>query len=132
MHVAASSRMTNINLLLVLSLTAFGCVDQTTDHEPSKSDSAKSGGKGDNGEDDCAKFGWYGDGVCDLFCPMPDIDCMDGPGGSTKKTCAEANVQCMTSFQFPTSAPSCENEYHLVTVTGTCPQFNQSCCAAAN
>lgn len=35
------------------------------------------GGKSDHGQDYCEYFGWYGDGICDEFCPDPDPDCAD-------------------------------------------------------
>jgi hypothetical protein len=117
-------------LALSLSTTILGCADQVDpDPTPTKDEVRGMGGKGDDGVDDCAKFGWYGDGTCDTFCPMPDPDCRDGgPGGITPQTCADLGGQCLTSFQFPTSAPSCENEFNLVTAQGSCPQINQSCC----
>jgi hypothetical protein len=29
--------------------------------------------------DFCAEYGWYGDAVCDTFCPLPDPDCEEDP-----------------------------------------------------
>jgi phosphatidylserine/phosphatidylglycerophosphate/cardiolipin synthase-like enzyme len=37
------------------------------------------GGKADDGADLCELLGWYGDGVCDDFCPEPDPDCPPAP-----------------------------------------------------
>ncbi len=32
--------------------------------------------------DPCEEQGWYGDGICDPFCPQPDPDCGGGGGGT--------------------------------------------------
>ncbi len=42
--------------------------------------------------DVCEYYGWYGDGVCDEFCPEPDPDCgpvAQGCGGIAGLLCAE-------------------------------------------
>jgi len=39
------------------------------------------GGGGGGGGDPCEENGWYGDGICDDFCPLPDPDCGGGGGG---------------------------------------------------
>ncbi len=38
-------------------------------------DQVRDMGKADNGTDYCKQYGWYGDGVCDDFCPQRDPDC---------------------------------------------------------
>jgi hypothetical protein len=40
-----------------------------------KDEARRGAGKTDFGFDVCAEFGWYGDGVCDPFCPRTDSDC---------------------------------------------------------
>ena len=60
-----------------------GCAtgDDADDTPMTKEEARRNGGKGDNGVDWCALFGWYGDGICDDFCPEPDVqDCGDGGG----------------------------------------------------
>ena len=44
------------------------------------------GGKTDEGEDICEEMGWYGDGLCDHWCPIPDSDC--GPCDYPSIRCA--------------------------------------------
>ncbi len=41
----------------------------------------------DWGYDWCELFGWYGDGVCDTFCQLPDPDCEEPPSGLHKPVC---------------------------------------------
>ncbi len=58
----------------------FACGDGSDDagatgDELSKEDAARLGGKNDLGKDYCEAFGWYGDQICDTFCPSPDPDC---------------------------------------------------------
>ena len=54
------------------------------------------GGTGGTG-DTCTDNGWYGDGVCDDFCPQPDPDCQGGGGGTG--TGLGANASCVTGGQ---------------------------------
>ena len=59
-------------------LFACGAPSQDTDGETdelSKDEAARLGGKNDLGKDYCEAFGWYGDQICDSFCPSPDPDC---------------------------------------------------------
>ncbi len=41
-------------------------------------------------DDVCAEYGWYGDDVCDDFCPSPDPDCTGTGGGTGGDECIEA------------------------------------------
>lgn len=56
---------------------AAGCMDDTKTSEVTytKEQAANMGGKSDNGRDICDLMDWYGDGVCDSFCPRADEDC---------------------------------------------------------
>jgi Cys-rich repeat protein len=65
------------SLALLLSSVA-GC-HSDSGGTTSKAEARLLGGQTANGEDMCAMNGWYGDGVCDRFCPQPDGDC-DAPG----------------------------------------------------
>ena len=40
-----------------------------------KEDARARGRSADWGRDPCEEYGWYGDGVCDTFCPETDPDC---------------------------------------------------------
>ena len=52
-----------------------GSPDNNSSAGPLTKDEVKSFGKADRGTDYCLEFGWYGDGICDEFCPEPDPDC---------------------------------------------------------
>ncbi len=43
-------------------------------------------------------------------------------------TCAELQGMCLSSPMFPTTAPSCENDFGLINAEGSCESFAQSCC----
>jgi len=63
-------------LVAVLLLTAC---DQDDSDPISKDEARTRGGKADDGTDLCDWLGWYGDGICDDFCPRPDPDCPPPP-----------------------------------------------------
>jgi phosphatidylserine/phosphatidylglycerophosphate/cardiolipin synthase-like enzyme len=63
-------------LVAVLLLTAC---DQGDSDPISKDEARGRGGKADDGTDLCEWLGWYGDGICDDFCPRPDPDCPPPP-----------------------------------------------------
>lgn len=57
-------------------LISSGCSEATKDSETySKDQAALMAGKSDSGRDICDFMNWYGDGVCDDFCPRGDEDC---------------------------------------------------------
>ncbi|HEY8141462.1 MAG TPA: phospholipase D-like domain-containing protein [Kofleriaceae bacterium] len=63
-------------LIAVLYLAAC----DSSDGDPITKDEARGrGGKSDDGIDLCEWLGWYGDGICDDFCPLPDPDCPPPP-----------------------------------------------------
>lgn len=65
-------------LFLIALLTACGGEDlQSTgeDPEPMSKEEAANLPKSDSLLDICEVYEWYGDGVCDEFCPQPDPDC---------------------------------------------------------
>lgn len=59
--------------LLTLALTAVACAGD--DSSMTKEEAAQLSGKADGVGDLCTAYDWYGDGVCDDFCPWPDPDC---------------------------------------------------------
>jgi hypothetical protein len=65
----------------VLAWLCIGCVaSPAEDHvagveQMSRDDARALQGKTDHGLDICEWLGWYGDGICDEFCPHPDPDC---------------------------------------------------------
>jgi len=87
-----SIRMTRVIVVLGLAVLIGGCrVDDDENgslSEMSKEEAREMGGKADSGADLCEFFGWYGDEVCDEFCPLPDPDCT---------ACELAGGTCMTS-----------------------------------
>ncbi len=76
--------------------TSSGCERDGTGHngqEDVTKDEARSMGKADWPFDFCESFGWYGDGICDDFCPEPDPDCQDAICGPIPNgACPEGQV----------------------------------------
>lgn len=68
-------------VLCTFALLALGCGDADNDDKPgtgsdiTKEEAAQMQGKSDTGVDLCDFLGWYGDGICDDFCLLPDPDC---------------------------------------------------------
>lgn len=61
--------------VLAAILLLAACDGGDTGDPISKDEARGRGGKADDGTDLCEWLGWYGDGVCDDFCPEPDPDC---------------------------------------------------------
>ncbi len=83
------------NLSLLIALVALGaCTAEPTPEISLTKDEARGmAGKAD-GLDLCLANGWYGDDVCDDFCPSPDPDCRIRCGPNT---CAGDQVCCNSS-----------------------------------
>ncbi len=82
-HVSARALAACFGLVLTLA----GCASETSMlDEVDKEEAARLSGGADLGRDLCAEYDWYGDGVCDTFCPQADVrDCgeirnIDGEG----------------------------------------------------
>ncbi len=60
-----------------ISLCTLGCTQENTEGDAALKAEYASGANSvkADGSDPCARYGWYGDGVCDSFCPNPDPDC---------------------------------------------------------
>lgn len=74
-----------------------GPTDDASSEQLSKPEARNRAAKADNGIDYCAELGWYGDGICDDFCAMPDPDCADTPACNTDSDCA-AGEYCQPGF----------------------------------
>lgn len=89
-----------------------------------KEQAQKLSGKAD-GFDWCEALDWYGDGICDAWCPQPDPDC----GGDPEPSCASIGGQCLSSPIDVTFAADCEADFDMVDGDGTCGDvINLSCC----
>lgn len=64
---------------VVTALLLLAACDSSETQPISKDEARARGGKGDDGIDLCEWLGWYGDGICDDFCPLPDPDCPPPP-----------------------------------------------------
>ena len=66
-------------ILIGATVVIAGCmVDGSSGIDSALSkDEVRAQAKADHDLDYCAEFGWYDDGVCDVFCPAPDPDCGD-------------------------------------------------------
>jgi hypothetical protein len=82
-------------LLLCLAL-ASACLSTP---ESTKEQARALNGMTDQGDDICAMEDWYGDGICDEFCPEADSD-------------------CVTCFAFP----GCEADEVMYDTASECPQ----------
>jgi len=60
---------------VLIALLIFAACDSGESEPISKDEARARGGKSDDGIDLCEWLGWYGDGICDDFCPLPDPDC---------------------------------------------------------
>lgn len=68
--------MTRRLILSALVLAFAGCSNET--EAVDKDEAAMLNGGADLGRDFCDEYEWYGDGVCDTFCPRADVmDCGD-------------------------------------------------------
>jgi len=75
------SRTCFVTATVLPLLLLVGCYDDTTPATTFTRDQARAYGgvDPDTGDDICATHDWYGDGVCDMFCPEPDPDCTECP-----------------------------------------------------
>ena len=62
--------------VILAAFLAAGCSDEGKGEEEMTKDDVRDMGKADWWDDFCELFGWYGDGVCDDFCPRPGPDCV--------------------------------------------------------
>ena len=58
--------------------TSDGTTGGTPDRTYTRDEARAASGKSDHGFDICEWMDWYGDGICDEFCPDPDPDCEAG------------------------------------------------------
>ena len=92
----------------------------------SKDEARRLGGKADV-TDFCADYGWYGDDICDDFCPQPDPDCGGGEqhcGGFAGLACPggqfcdyDADAMCGAADQMGVCRPmpdACAAQYDPV------------------
>lgn len=107
-----------VALALFAGCSAEGGSATSGDDGPlSKEEARARGGKSDQGIDFCEIFDWYGDGVCDDFCPYEDPDCVfPADGGPAPDAGAEDGgaPQCESDLDCP--QPSC-------LPGGPCPYF---------
>lgn len=77
--------------VLAATLLLGACGTPASDKHDDSVSKAQARDRGEKGDtvDYCERFGWYGDGVCDDFCPEEDEDC----GGSEPVFCDD-QLQC--------------------------------------
>jgi hypothetical protein len=64
------------------------------------------GGKSDRGGDLCLALGFYGDGICDDFCPAADPDCDHCPAFVTYHSCFTTDAWTCPEHSTPLIDPS--------------------------
>jgi hypothetical protein len=131
--------MRSTALLVVVCLSLGGCggselFDEQAPVIPISKDRARLADFADDGkpgfkdgEDICAKYGWYEDGECDEFCYKPDNDCFqDGDGALEGEACySDSDEACGDTAQ---RKFYCQG---LGQGVGTCRQFG-SCAAVSD
>ena len=63
--------------VIAVSASIGACSSAVEDDGLGKDEARAHGGKTDDGYDFCEIYGWYGDGVCDVFCTDTDPDCIE-------------------------------------------------------
>jgi len=74
-------------LASIVALVVGSCGGSDENGPSMTKEEARAFMKADNSFDWCEYFGWYGDGVCDTFCLLPDPDCEEPPDGLHKPVC---------------------------------------------
>jgi hypothetical protein len=119
----------SIGTLFAIVSSASACdVDEPREAADgmTKEEAALLVGKADLSFDVCDWLGWYGDGICDAWCPAPDPDC----GG---ESCSVAGGMCLSSPIDVTFAADCEADFGMVTSPASCGEIiNLSCCVPAD
>ena len=94
-------------------LIATGCTAETGGtFGPTKEEIAAdvslghAGGKADD-VDYCEENGWYGDGVCDWFCPLSDHDCSDDACTLGADSTCDEGEECIPGHCLPMDPSSC-------------------------
>lgn len=88
--------MKRLIAVMSLAVLAVACGEPETVKvgQMTKEEARALDGKADHGGDFCADFDWYGDGVCDEFCPNPDPDCGSCDDGSTLHPLCDIRPAC--------------------------------------
>ncbi len=82
------------SLSLWIPLVALACGSEPTPGASLTKEQARAMAGSADGVDLCQAYGWYGDEVCDDFCPNPDPDCGTSCGPNT---CIGGQVCCNVS-----------------------------------
>ncbi|RME20637.1 MAG: hypothetical protein D6806_15985 [Deltaproteobacteria bacterium] len=64
--------------IMAVAVALAACGGGKIEKQPVTKDQVRAMGKADWSFDYCDYYGWYGDGICDDFCPAPDPDCRSG------------------------------------------------------
>lgn len=118
-------KLTNLtkNLALTMACCLAAACGSAEPAEPqsetlTKQEAQRRMERADNTTDFCDFMGWYGDGICDDWCPQPDPDCgaPDEPGDDDQVGCA-SDADCAAG------------EYCELPVCLTwCPAGDATCC----
>ncbi len=112
----------NRSILISITVTLLiGCAGAPEEEQELGKEDARSLGKADWSIDYCDLFGWYGDEICDDFCPEPDPDC-----DVANNACEQASGTCHEGFLL-----SCGNGFTSSALSCGDQPIEMSCCVPA-
>lgn len=130
----------SLTIAALLCCTTLACTQESDESQPAqpstpeltKAQAAQDtqAGKADLTLDWCKAHGWYGDGVCDWFCPRRDEDCDPAPLGPEPDGVATAhpillhhgfNAGARGMWSFYKVKEALEADGHIVRVTSVPP-----------
>ena len=105
---------------LLIAITLVGCVGAPVPPEPaakdvpqlSKDEVANLGAA--DGFDFCEIYGWYDDGVCDLFCARADADCEQAPSDDSCEAACTNNIRPLIGGCDDTDFDNCVAECRAI------------------
>lgn len=111
-----------ISLAACTAPTGGESTDATPDREYTRDEARAAAGKTDHGFDICDWMGWYGDDICDEFCPEPDPDC----AGSCRSDLDCPQPLCLPGGPCPSSV-CVDGECVIDDTTDSCPAGQREC-----
>lgn len=122
-------------LLLAALVVLPACGDDEPKTELSKAEASQLNGTSPSGEDLCDLRDWYGDGECDAFCPLPDVDCGATSACQSDADCVVGEI-CEAGTCGPAPLPACSTDADCpaneLCVQGQCSSPQPGCSSDAD